>query len=112
MVGISRAGISDNKKVAFIKNEYNLQLSAVPYNSDPLVWLFIFRYIPMYGVQIAFRNFQATKGITGSEWVGLEHFNKFFNHYMFKKVVKILLHSAFINYWQASFSYSTGACSK
>ena len=35
MVGISRAGISDNKKVAFIKNEYNLQLSAVPYNSDP-----------------------------------------------------------------------------
>ena len=89
MVGISRAGISDNKKKwRSLKMNiiFNYQLYLIIL--IPLVWLFIFRYIPMYGVQIAFRNFQATKGITGSEWVGLKHFNKFFNHYMFKKVVK------------------------
>lgn len=53
----------------------------------PLIWLFIFRYIPMYGVQIAFKNFQASKGILGSEWVGLYQFKKFFNNYMFEKII-------------------------
>lgn len=54
----------------------------------PLIWLFIFRYIPMYGVQIAFRKFQASKGILGSQWVGFLNFKKFFNSYMFSQVIK------------------------
>jgi len=44
------------------------------------VYLFLFNYMPMYGVQIAFRNFRPVKGITGSQWVGLKHFIKFFNY--------------------------------
>ena len=43
------------------------------------IYLFLFNYMPMYGVQIAFRNFRPVKGITGSQWVGLKHFIKFFN---------------------------------
>lgn len=53
----------------------------------PLIWLIVFQYVPMYGVQIAFKKFQATKGILGSEWVGFSQFSKFFESYNFKKVV-------------------------
>ncbi len=44
----------------------------------PVVITFIYKYIPMYGIQIAFRDFKASKGITGSEWVGLYWFERFF----------------------------------
>lgn len=49
----------------------------------PLIYIAIFRYWPMYGVQIAFRDFTPVEGITGSPWVGLAHFERFFNSYQF-----------------------------
>ena len=45
----------------------------------PLAILILFKYIPMYGIQIAFRDFKITKGITDGRWVGLKYFKKFFN---------------------------------
>ena len=36
----------------------------------PLAMLILFKYVPMYGVQIAFRNFSASPAAYGSEWVG------------------------------------------
>nr|WP_059051037.1 ABC transporter permease subunit [Paenibacillus senegalimassiliensis] len=45
--------------------------------------IFIFSYIPMYGVQIAFKNFIPVDGISGSAWVGFAHFERFFNSYYF-----------------------------
>ncbi len=53
----------------------------------PLLYILIFSYGPMYGVQIAFRDYSARKGIWGSEWVGLTNFVSFFNYYGFKNVV-------------------------
>jgi len=44
----------------------------------PVVYVIIFHYIPMYGIQIAFKKFYATKGITGSPWVGFHYFGQFF----------------------------------
>lgn len=44
-----------------------------------LVYFGIFYYAPMYGAQIAFRDYSVVKGITGSEWVGLSHFKRFFS---------------------------------
>jgi len=44
-----------------------------------LIYIGIFSYGPMYGVQIAFRRFRADLGIWGSPWVGLEHFLRFIN---------------------------------
>ena len=49
----------------------------------PLAWYIIFKYVPMYGVQIAFKDFSPRRGIVGSEWVGLEHFQRFFESYYF-----------------------------
>ena len=53
-----------------------------------LVYLLIFNYWPMYGIQIAFKNFKPSKGIWGSEWVGFTHFQKFFKSYMFGDLLR------------------------
>ena len=45
----------------------------------PVVLTFIYKYIPMYGIQIAFRDYKASKGIWGSQWVGFEWFERFFS---------------------------------
>lgn len=44
----------------------------------PLLVLIIFKYAPMLGLQIAFRNYTSRNGIWGSQWVGLDHFIRFF----------------------------------
>jgi len=44
-----------------------------------IAYFIIFKYVPMAGVQIAFREFKFTKGVWGSEWVGFSHFIRFFN---------------------------------
>ena len=54
----------------------------------PLAYLVIFKYIPMAGIQIAFRKFSIRKGIWGSPWVGFANFTRFFSTYMFGRVVK------------------------
>lgn len=46
-----------------------------------VVLTIIFKYVPIYGLQIAFRDFVPSNGIWGSEWVGLKWFEKFFNSY-------------------------------
>ena len=53
----------------------------------PFIWLIMFEYVPLYGVQIAFRNFNPIHGITGSPWVGLANFRRFFNSWQFNRVV-------------------------
>ena len=44
----------------------------------PVVLTVIYKYIPMYGIQIAFRDYKASRGMFGSEWIGLEWFQRFF----------------------------------
>ena len=62
-----------------------------------VIYIFIFNYIPIYGVQIAFRNYKSNKGIWGSDWVGLKHFIKFFSlptfWTMLKNTLTITLYS-------------------
>ena len=52
-----------------------------------LLYIAVFKYWPMYGVQIAFRNYNPVDGFTGSPWVGLQHFIRFVNSYQFSQVV-------------------------
>nr|WP_280518680.1 ABC transporter permease subunit [Lederbergia wuyishanensis] len=53
-----------------------------------IVFFALFRYGPMYGLIIAFKNYDVWSGITGSEWVGLEHFRTFFSSPDFFKLFK------------------------
>ncbi|MGC4193247.1 MAG: ABC transporter permease subunit [Thermomicrobiales bacterium] len=57
----------------------------------PMLWLIIFQYIPMWGVQIAFRNYKARGGFAGlwsAEWVGMENFDRFFHSYNFWPILQ------------------------
>jgi len=44
-----------------------------------LVYIIIYKYIPMYGLLISFQNYKPYRGISGSDWVGLAHFERLFN---------------------------------
>ena len=52
-----------------------------------LVFFAVFRYAPLYGIQIAFRDYMPNLGIWGSEWIGLENFERFFNGFNFKTLL-------------------------
>ena len=52
----------------------------------PILYLIIFTFLPMYGIQISFRDYRPLKGITGSEWVGLQWFAQFLSYHEFKEI--------------------------
>ncbi len=54
----------------------------------PIIYIIVFHYMPMYGAQIAFRDFRAVDGLWGSQWVGLKHFKRFFGSYQFWRVLR------------------------
>ncbi len=53
-----------------------------------LIYVLIFCYQPMYGLQIAFKDYKGVYGIVGSPWVGLTHFISFFKGYYFWRLMK------------------------
>ena len=53
-----------------------------------VVYVAIFAYAPMYGLQIAFKDFKGSLGITGSKWVGFKHFESFFSGYYFWRLMR------------------------
>ena len=62
-----------------------------------IIFFLVFHYWPMYGVQIAFRDYNAVDGFFGSPWVGLKWFDRFFNSYnsvrMIRNTVLLSLYS-------------------
>jgi len=59
----------------YLKENYDLYLFMLP----AVIVIIIFNYVPLYGLQLAFRNFSIRLGIIGSPWVGFSHFERFFN---------------------------------
>lgn len=63
----------------------------------PVVLTLVYKYYPMYGIQMAFRNFKPSRGIWGSEWVGFDWFVRFFESpnagRMIKNTVLLSLYS-------------------
>lgn len=66
-----------------IKKNYELYLFLIP----AVVSVFIFNYLPMYGIQIAFKDFKPAKGILGSKFVGLKWFERFFSSFQFTEIL-------------------------
>ncbi|WP_337101282.1 ABC transporter permease [Paenibacillus sp. YIM B09110] len=52
-----------------------------------VVYYAIFHYGPMYGIQIAFKDFMPNRGMTGSPWVGFKHFEDFFGSFFFWRIL-------------------------
>lgn len=67
-----------------MKRNYILYLMILPV----AVYYIVFAYVPMYGVQLAFKNFMPKLGIMGSPFVGFEHFIRFFSSYNFGAIIK------------------------
>ena len=67
-----------------VLRDRQLYLMLLPF----LAFYILFAYVPMYGLQIAFRNFRVTEGIAGSEWVGLSNFIRFFNDPHFWRILR------------------------
>ena len=83
------------KKSVFsrLAKDYQLYLLVLP----ALIWYVLFAYVPMYGVQIAFKDYSGALGILGSPWVGIKHFKSFFRSYyawtLIKNTVVLSLYS-------------------
>ncbi|OZG61000.1 sugar ABC transporter permease [Bifidobacterium lemurum] len=52
-----------------------------------LVFVAVFAYVPMWGIQLAFRKFDPDTGLAGGEWVGLKYFDKFFHSALFGQIM-------------------------
>ena len=94
--------INGNKRSWLVKalRSWRLYVLLAP----TFIYLFVFNYIPMYGVQIAFRNFTARDGIMGSQWVGFDHFTFFFDSPQFEILVtNTVLISVYTLMWSFPF---------
>ena len=79
-----RSRTTKNKLLHRILCNWELYIFVLPL----VVYFILFRYMPMYGVQIAFKNFKVSKGIWGSEWVGFRYFTQFFHSFYFETVIR------------------------
>lgn len=88
------------------KNEFlGMLKKSIPYYVIillPLIYLGVFKYAPMYGIQIAFKDYRVSAGFFGSQWVGLKYFDMFFNLPSFKE---ILLNTLFISLYSLATSF-------
>lgn len=69
---------------ASLRKNWDLYLLILPV----IFYFLVFKYGPMYGLQIAFKDFLVTKGFMGSPFVGLKHFMRFFNSYNFGELME------------------------
>lgn len=75
-----------NKRARFkqvLWNQRYLQLMVIP----GIIWMFIFNYIPMAGIVIAFKKFKITRTIAEAPWVGLQYFQEFFLDSNFQNIM-------------------------
>ncbi|MFD1887968.1 ABC transporter permease [Paenibacillus wenxiniae] len=84
--GLSKVSAGDKRHSFWkrISRNWELYLLIAP----AFLYFLIFHYGPMYGIQIAFKNFLPARGITDSPWVGFDHFIRFFNSYYFWDLIR------------------------
>lgn len=64
-----------NPTLKYVKNNIWLYILLLPV----MAYIFVFKYLPMFGIAIAFQNFNFVDGILGSEWIGLYNFKVLFS---------------------------------
>ena len=80
------------------KVNYSIYLMVLP----AVIYYVMFSYLPMYGAQIAFKNFNPSTGIWNSPWVGLKHYISFFQSYYF---TRILLNTIILSLYRLVFGF-------
>jgi len=72
------------RRLSIVRRNYDLYLLMIP----GLAFLLLFKYAPIYGLVIAFQDFNIFKGVGGSEWVGLQQFHRLFTSHDFGTVMR------------------------
>jgi putative aldouronate transport system permease protein len=72
------------KIMEHLKKEWQIYVMLAP----TIIWFIVFLYKPMYGLQIAFKDYSIFKGVADSPWVGFEHFHTLFGSDQFLRAVK------------------------
>ncbi|MEG0767976.1 MAG: sugar ABC transporter permease, partial [Clostridia bacterium] len=67
-----------------------------------IVYFVLFHYLPMYGIQLAFKDFVIRKGIHGSPWVGLKYFERLFGSTLF---LNALRNTVLISVYRIAFGF-------
>lgn len=67
-----------------LRRDYQLWMMILP----AIICVIIFNYIPMYGIQLAFREYDFTAGLTGGEWAGFKYFEQFINSHLFWDLIR------------------------
>ena len=67
-----------------ILHSYQLYVLILP----TILYLVIFQYWPLYGILLAFKDYQPSLGILGSPWVGIKYFQRFFNSPVFWELIR------------------------
>lgn len=81
------------KLITGIKRNWVLYLFVLP----AILYYIVFHYVPLYGVQIAFQNYRVGEAFGQSEWVGFDHFVRFFKSTWFETVMKNTLSISLLN---------------
>ena len=71
------------RTVDHFKREWQIYVMLLP----TIIWFVVFLYKPMYGLQIAFKDYSIFRGVANSPWVGFEHFEVLFNNDQFIRAV-------------------------
>lgn len=87
MASVTRSAGSPPARTSAVAKKIRKSLPYYVLALLPLVYLLVFRYYPMLGVQIAFKNFKVRGGIWGSPWIGLKHFRDFFGSATAGKII-------------------------
>ncbi|MEM7642244.1 MAG: hypothetical protein AAF366_06910, partial [Pseudomonadota bacterium] len=72
------------RTIDHFKRDWQIYLMLAPM----VIWLIVFLYKPMYGLQIAFKDYSIFRGVAGSPWIGFEHFERLFESDQFLRAVR------------------------
>ena len=87
--------LSEGRKLSFRKSPILKSWQLYAMLALPLIYLAVFNYYPMLGIQIAFKDFKPRLGVWGSHWVGFKNFLKFIDSYKFWPIIKNTLYLSF-----------------
>ncbi len=83
---------SGQRFTAHMRRYWQLWVMTLP----AIAFIVVFSYVPMYGIQLAFREYDVTKGLSGGDWVGFKYFEQFFANPLFSQ---IMVNTVWISLW-------------
>ena len=79
--------------IEHFKRDWQIYLMLLP----TIIWFVVFLYKPMYGLQIAFKDYSIFRGVAASPWVGLEHFETLFGNEQFNRAIRNTIYISALN---------------